>query len=111
MYNLFLDDERHPCNVNWIPGIDYTDSAWMVVTDIDTFKNAIEEYGMPEFISFDHDLGEGLRNNGYACAQWLVLYCADNGYKFPKYKVHSMNPVGKKNIIEYITGAKKYLDI
>lgn len=36
---------------------------------------------------------------GYDCAKWLVDYCIDNKLTLPKHVyVHSMNPVGKKNI-------------
>ena len=40
---------------------------------------------------------------GYDCAKWLVEYCLDNDLSLPKYQVHSMNPVGKKNILDYLS--------
>jgi len=32
----------------------------------------------------------------------LVDYCMKKGVKHPPYQVHSMNPVGKSNIISYV---------
>lgn len=53
----------------------------------------------------------GSEKTGYDCAKWLVDYCADNGYKFPDYVVHSMNPIGKQRINSYIENAKKHLAV
>lgn len=44
------------------------------------------------YISFDHDLGE--RHSGYDVAKYIVAM----GYSIKGYRVHSMNPVGKRNI-------------
>ena len=59
------------------------------------------------FISFDHDLGTG--KNGLDCAKALIEYDMDNGIlndSFDFY-VHSMNPVGAKNIRSLMSN---YLD-
>lgn len=67
------------------------------------FKDYIKKNGIPQFVSFDHDLnnregGEGLsdeqksNNNGVNCAKWLVSYCRENGQRLPKFYVHSANP-------------------
>lgn len=85
--NLWLDDLR-------IPSKEY---KW--IKDYKEFINHIETYGLPDFISFDHDLGE--EETGYDCAKWLVEYCLNNDKKLPNFKVHSMNPIGKRNI-EYL---------
>jgi hypothetical protein len=88
------------------------------------FVKVIEDKGLPFMISFDHDLadehyrpsmydkdkhytqyyndGTFKEMTGYHCAVFLVTYCIDNNLDFPKYNVHSMNPVGKSNIISYI---------
>lgn len=49
------------------------------------------------FVSFDHDLGFGI--NGYDVARWIV----ENEIPIAGFTVHSMNPVGAKNIIELLT--------
>lgn len=60
------------------------------------FITYIEANGLPDFISFDHDLG--LQESGYDCAKWLVAYCLDNEMELQDFVVHSQNPVGKQNI-------------
>lgn len=113
-YKLFLDDERWPQQVKWVP---MPLGPWAVVRDYQAFVRHIERNGLPEFISFDHDLtfehyagvSDALKSHkidysklkertGYACAQWLVNYCLDKNAKLPDYQVHSMNPVGAENI-------------
>ena len=117
-YNLFLDDIRNPRDVKWLnlPSVE-----WTIVRDYDEFVNVIKKQGVPTFIAFDHDLGPDHYNpsmynklhetfserNGYDCAKWLVDYCMNRNLKVPKYAVHSMNPIGKNNIINYIESYKK----
>lgn len=66
------------------------------VHNYEEFVRYISEKGLPDFISFDHDLGEG--KSGYDCAKFLVKYCMNNQSKLPEFTVHSQNPVGKENI-------------
>ena len=54
MKGLFLDDERNPQDVTWMPHSDYHDVEWTVVRNFQEFKQQIlEEW---DVISFDHDL-------------------------------------------------------
>lgn len=121
MYKLFLDDIRNPSDVKWV---EIPLGPWAVVRNYDAFVKHITDNGLPEFIAFDHDLadehyrpsmynrdghysnyytdGTFKERTGYHCAQWLVEYCMDNNKLFPKYVVHSMNPIGKANIIGLI---------
>jgi hypothetical protein len=74
--------------------------------------------GLPEMISLDHDLADihYLKPNsdeyaekiGYDCAKWLIEYCMDNYLDLPKFYCHSMNPVGKKNILSLLENFKNY---
>ncbi len=115
-YNLFLDDVRLPNHVTWVdlpPNQHYS-----VVRNYQEFVDLITLRGIPKFVTYDHDLsddhyGHGLRGDnipydqyaektGYDCAKWLVDYCMKKGVKHPPYMVHSMNPVGKQNIINYV---------
>jgi hypothetical protein len=82
--------------------------GWEKVEDFWSFKKWIIENGLPDEISFDHDLG-GPDNplgegplNGLDCAKFLVSYCTLNGKDLPKWSVHSANPVGKENIISFL---------
>jgi hypothetical protein len=123
-YNLFLDDVRDPPWVgNYIYPVElrkhYRLKQWIIVRSYDHFIRYIIKHGLPELISFDHDLVEGHyhknmqegilnydsedfdTNNyktGYHCAKWLVEYCRENNLELPTCYIHSMNPVGTENI-------------
>lgn len=127
-YYLFLDDVRIPCDI-------YRGEAltknWVLVKNYEQFVACITLNGLPEYVSFDHDLADEHYNNilytdegeiigasssneymektGYDCAKWIVDYCFKNGKKMPFFSSHSYNPVGKKNIMEYLNNAKKYM--
>jgi len=115
-YYLFLDDLRNPEDVTWVnlPKVD-----WVVVRSYAEFRDYIESNGFPRFISFDHDLADehyvntGYMGNshfektGYDCAKWLVEVCLDSWTELPDFVVHSMNPVGKKNIEAYLNNFKR----
>lgn len=58
------------------------------------FTEYITQNGLPDYISFDHDLG--LEQSGFDCAKFLVNYCLDNKLKLPEFTVYSQNPVGKR---------------
>lgn len=93
-YDIFLDDCR-TC---------YSDAT--VCQNYHDFVKTIEEKGLPNHISFDHDLGE--EKDGGDCAQWLVNYCIKNKLNLPKYTIHSSNPVGKKEIVSIFETFEKY---
>lgn len=114
-YSLFLDDVRDPKEVTWVI---LPETTWIVVRNYKSFESTILTMGMPIFVTYDHDLndmhyGHGLKDGeipydeysektGYDCAKFLVNECMKKGIKHPPYKVHSMNPVGKSNIISYV---------
>lgn len=83
-YLLYLDDVRP------IP------KGYMGVRSYTEFVSFINHNGLPQLISFDHDLGQ--EKTGYDCAKWLVDYCLETNYPLPIVIVHSQNPVGKENI-------------
>jgi len=112
---LFLDDNRQPYDVfkNTIDPIYENDNEWTIVKNYEEFVNTILESGLPEVISFDHDLSQNhyLPENqtninydtikdrtGYDAGLWLIGYCRMNSLELPKIKVHSTNVEGKKNI-------------
>ena len=120
-YNLFLDDVRIPTHVTWadVP----QNQHYSVARNYQEFVDLITLRGLPKFVCYDHDLadghyGHGLRGDeipydsykektGYDCAKWIVDYCMKKGVKHPPYVVHSMNPVGKQNIISYVESYNK----
>ena len=121
---LFLDDIRVPYDVfkTTINPIFENNEDWVVVRDYHQFVNYITKFGLPDFISFDHDLSydhyleenqsdiEYVKLNektGYDAAKWLINYCVENELHLPKFYVHSANPVGKQNIISDLETATK----
>lgn len=95
---LFLDDVRNPKK-----------EGWTIVRNYEEFINHISLNGLPEELSFDHDLGEE-QKTGYDCAKWLCDYCWGNGLPIPDYNVHSANPVGRDNIISILQSFEKRLN-
>lgn len=132
IYKLFLDDKRNPVHcisymhlrIGRLNPI-YLENDWVICRNYESFKNTITEYGLPEFISFDHDLGDEhyqeylkygtvtyedyTEKTGYDCAKWLVNYCIENKKKIPNFAVHSDNIVGTQNIISYLRNAEKWI--
>lgn len=111
-YNLFLDDMRVPEDCfEYTHQPVYLMEDWVVVTNYEEFVMAITERGLPDMISFDHDLGDEhygkteilydqyTEKTGYHCAKWLLEYIMDHELELPQHiLIHSMNPVGSKNI-------------
>ncbi len=93
---LYLDDVRP------------TPENFQRVYNFDEFVKFIADKGLPNFISFDHDLGE--EKTGYDCAKFLVDYCLDQNLKLPEFYVHSQNPVGKENIEKLLDNFNKFKD-
>jgi hypothetical protein len=125
-YYLFLDDIRQISDARKycvLPNIN--DEEWIIVRNYQEFVDLITLRGLPKFVCYDHDLGSdqyghGLNNDeipydsfkdktGYDAAKWLINYCMERSIKHPPYVVHSMNPVGKRNIESYIESYNKSL--
>lgn len=109
-YKLFPDDERVPSQVKWVD-IHVDNREWVIVRNYDAFVAYIEANGIPDLISFDHDLqgfyweGDDLRENtGNTCAKWLIEYCRDRNLPRPKFFIHSMSVVGQRNIWNTLMG-------
>jgi hypothetical protein len=110
---LYLDDIRTP-----------VDEDWIVVRDYDEFVSQIKLHGLGNFevISLDHDLGEGamveyytnVKNNnildynnieertGMDCCRYLVAESMNIKIPLPQIYVHSANPIGSDNMMNYI---------
>ena len=102
-WRLFIDDER-------FPAAGFPEDEWFIARDFNEACALVAKMGMPDFISFDHDLGDG--PSGAAFADWLIGCMLNKNWKFPKdfdYSVHSMNPVGAKNILGKMDGAIKHI--
>jgi hypothetical protein len=134
--NLFLDDIRQPYEVgNYISPIElrvfYRKEQWEIVRNYKEFCEFISKNGLPELISFDHDLADEhytpqeywhnyevskayqesqnyKEKTGMDCAKWLVDYCIVNSQPLPKFFIHSMNPVGAENIRVLLNNFQKH---
>ncbi len=109
MKKLFLDDLRTIDMIydkTMVGGFD-------VVRSYDAFVGYIEKNGLPEFISFDNDLG--LDNNGkvakdgYTAVKWLV-YESGLDLRKLKFNVHSANPVASRQIRGLLNNYIKHLN-
>ena len=98
---LFLDDERFPVDSALPENCEY----WMIARNHQDVIDLIAANGMPQFVSFDHDLGDISNGDGYIVAKYLCDLDMDTKYKFPQgfaYFVHSQNPIGSTNIKGYL---------
>lgn len=100
---MFIDDLRP------LP-----DTSYILARSYDEAINYVKQNGIPNFISFDHDLGVDENNNllpsGYDFVKWLVEMDMENIFIFPNdftFFVHSANPVGKTNIETYLNNYLK----
>lgn len=107
-WKLFLDDERYP-----------PDTDWIVCRSVDDAVMAVNVFGFPAFISFDHDLADGgticgYDNTGVGLANWIVDQVLDGKQIIPtdfEFYVHSQNPIGAENIRRLLDNfLKKQLD-
>lgn len=134
MYNLFLDDFRIPEMAAAYMPIEtkalYRTKDWVVAKSHKEFVKIVEERGLPQLVSFDHDLADAhyfviepmgadeaidefyqaayLEETGYSTAKWLINYCLDNKQELPNFLVHSQNPVGADNIEKLLLNFKKH---
>jgi len=128
-YNLFLDDDpnRIPHKLTWIelPLVE-----WVIVRNYNDFVETILRDGMPEIISFDHDLADEhykeffttqderreidysklSERTGYHCAKWLASYCIESDTPIPQYYIHTLNPAGHMNILSILECAKRVMN-
>ena len=114
MKRLFLDDLRMPLDCITYMHLrtahyELYKEEWIIVRNYSYFIYWISENGLPDLISFDHDLGNDEKSDpsGMECAKWLVEYCLDNQLKLPGWLVHSANPAGSENIKGLLTSFEK----
>lgn len=123
MIKIFLDDVRQPedCLGYMHQRIGSLNpiyrEKWEIVRNFDEFVSAIGTAYMAKIeithISFDHDLAdihydpttniesfEYQEKTGLDCAIWFKEFYEKNSLELPVMFVHSMNPVGTKNIID-----------
>ncbi len=83
-FKLFVDDVR-ACPTGWVLARDYSEACRYLATN-----NC-------DMISLDHDLG-----NNSKTGLDIVNFMVDNGFYPTKVTLHTMNPVGKKNMFQML---------
>ena len=88
---VFIDDIRE------IPRNEF--KYGVAIRDFESAIEYLSTYAndFPIVVSFDHDLGE--EKTGYDIAKYIV----ENNIPIKAFTIHSMNPVGVKNIRELLT--------
>ena len=108
MKKLFLDDILE---VEWIYDAELA-AEFEVVRSYADFLAYIQKNGLPDFISFDNDLGLDengqITPDGYAAAKWLV-YESGLDLRNLKFKIHSANPVAAEQIRGLLKNYIQYL--
>lgn len=108
MYQLFLDDLRDVEKY-------YPNQGFKVARSYYEAVALVQEFGVPEFISFDHDLGDihdGEEMTGYSFAKYLINLLLDekekgNPVQIFEFNIHSSNPKGAINIETYLNNGFK----
>lgn len=99
LYKLFIDDER-------FPPISWCDQQAVIARSSQEAIECVSNLGMPQFISFDHDLGGD--DTAIKFVKWLENSCVENKLLFPKdfeFYVHSQNHI---NIQYYMEALVKH---
>ena len=137
-YRLILDDLRtaQQCTVsngkfNYVPLLQLTETKpedWVIVRNYDQFVQVIKERGIPDFISFDHDLDRSAMreyffaiengkpfnyNNvkektGLDCAKFLIDKCKESVRILPEITLHTANTLGWENINAELEAYRKF---
>jgi len=132
--NYFLDDQRNPADaylhldtdtpkVSLIEHSGIVEDDWVIMRTYDEFVKCVKYLGLPDVVSFDHDLheehikhyfmvtqdmgiieyGNFKEKTGKHCAEHLVLEWINQGKPKPiKTFVHSANRWGQINIKEVL---------
>ena len=104
-YKLFIDDERYPPT-------SYDGVIWIIARSSADAIECVSLQGIPEYISFDHDLGG--EDTSMQFLKWLFEASDFANNSQPQmvpfsWYVHSMNPIGKKNIEAYLESWNRYV--
>ena len=104
---IWLDDIRDPYTKNYQRSHGATGREVWVKTVPEAIKVLEENKGKVRSISFDHDLGTE-HADGIELAKWFEQKAYFAEYPRVKWRVHSDNPVGAKNIAAAMKSAERY---
>ena len=119
-----------PKDVKWL---ELPSVAWVIVRNYNQFVETILRDGLPQTVSFDHDLADEhyqeyhaahddkmltkgtfrydkmKEKTGYHCAHWMAAYCVDKKLPIPVYYLHTMNFIGKQNMASVLESARRVI--
>jgi hypothetical protein len=108
IWKLWLDDQSYDSDA---PERHAPEGYIVACSTVEACTN-VTIRGLPQFIDFDHDLGEN--DNAMMFLRWIestYFWLDDEGTVHippcPDYKVHSANPVGADNIKSFMESWKK----
>lgn len=96
---LFIDDLRNA-----------PDSSWIIARTSNDANDIITRIGIPNHISFDHDLGGD--DTAICVVNFIIEAVLDGLLRFPEnftFNVHSANPVGAANITGKMNGILNFM--
>ena len=114
-YRLFIDDDSGEEGIAAFRNPPDDGNVWKVARTSDEAISIVKQFGIPNFIDFDHDLGvkeDGTVDTSMLFLKWWSDY---NPYGIQElmnnaslqlcmlaYRIHSKNPVGAQNIDSYL---------
>lgn len=108
---IIIDDKRTPNEALQGLDIDWDDCGeWWLSPNYFAFQSVIAVDGVPDFVTFDHDLADFVGDREYTgadCAKFLIELCHTENIKFPEYRIHSANGPGRLVIESLIESAKR----
>ena len=102
MYSLFIDDLRE---LEYIKPTN--PEEWKIARSSSEAIETVLKFGVPEFISFDHDLG--WNDTSMIFVKWWTEQFPV--IPFPRYMIHSSNPIGAKNLESYMNSFNRSLEM
>lgn len=90
----------------WLDDIRPAPEGWFWVKNVDRAKKILVSEPQWDEVSLDHDLGEWTNwgGDGYYLVDW---FCVTNTWPI-KITIHSMNPVGRDNMMRSIRAYGPY---
>lgn len=112
-YRLWIDDNALDEGMEAFRKPPVNETDWKIALTSRQAIEIIEQFGIPYFIEFDHDLG--IMSNGQTDTvmyflKWLVQYDIDCIKEIEGWNIHSQNPAGAKNIESYMSSWKKSIN-
>lgn len=140
MRMLYLDDFRNPIDsYHTMKDTIYLSGKWNIVRNYNEFKQYIEDNGIPDIVSFDHDLAdehytpaeywdhyeaseeyqnqrypEYKEKTGYDCLMFLLEHVLNPDARvniIPSILIHTANPVGRDKMKAAINSFNRYIDM